>query len=108
MRCRMRRALGGDCSKPHYNLGIAKLANYLRGTGWQVDVSEGDPGLFTPEVELVALSVIFSWHAPIAREIALRLKDRAEVWCGGPGMTALAKWWSRETGGLDCQIGIDG
>jgi len=104
----MNRALVVNCSKPHYNLGVAKLTNYLRRTGWQVDVSEGDPGIFTPNVDLVALSVIFSWHAPIAREIALRMKDRAEIWCGGPGMTALAKWWSRETGGLDCQIGIDG
>jgi pyruvate-formate lyase-activating enzyme len=50
------------------------------------------------DVDLVCLSVIFSWNAPLARQIALRMKDRAEVWCGGPGMFALASWWRKETG----------
>jgi hypothetical protein len=66
---------------------------------------EGDPGLFGGEPDLVCLSVIFSWHAPIAREVALRYADR-EVWCGGPGMFALAHWWRSETGG-DGRAGLD-
>lgn len=101
-----RRALVVNCSAPHYNLGASKLADWLRADGVEVDVRQGDPGLFSYGYDLVALSVIFSWHAPMAREIALRLKDSAEVWCGGPGMFALAKWWARETG-LAATTGLD-
>lgn len=93
-----RRAVVVNCSAPHYNLGAAKLASWLRSGGYEVESRQGDPGLFGYDFDLVALSVIFSWHAPLAREIAVRLKDRSEVWCGGPGMHALGKWWERETG----------
>jgi hypothetical protein len=49
------------------------------------------------------------WHAPLAREIALRMRERAEVWAGGPGLFALAAWWRKETGlaivrGLDTRF----
>src|SRR5260370_36022757 len=50
------------------------------------------------DTDLMCLSVIFSWHAPIAREIALRMKTRTEVWSGGAGLFALANWWKQETG----------
>lgn len=102
----MTRALVVNCSAPHYNLGAAKLADWLRSDGIEVDVRQGDPGLFSYGYDLVALSVIFSWHAPIAREIALHVQSSAEVWCGGPGMFALAKWWTRETG-LTATTGLD-
>lgn len=93
------RALVVNCSAPHYNLGAAKCANWLQAEGWDVDTAAGDPGLFAYGHDLVALSVIFSWHAPIARAIALRVRDHADVWAGGPGLLALASWWKRETGG---------
>ena len=48
--------------------------------------------------DLVALSVIFSWDSPKAREVALRMKDHSEVWCGGPGAFASKNWWHQETG----------
>jgi len=54
----------------------------------------------------MALSVIFSWHAPIARDVALRVKDNCEVWAGGPGLFALRKWWLDETG-IPATIGLD-
>ena len=95
-----------NCSSPHYNLGAHKLFDWLSNRGDQVSYFDGDPGLFTPDSDLVCLSVIFSWHATIAREIALRMKDKADVWCGGPGMFALASWWKKETG-LDCVNGLD-
>jgi len=57
-------------------------------------------------IDLVCLSVIFSWQAPIALEIAHRMRDRAEIWCGGPGMSGLIPWWKLHTG-LVCQRGID-
>lgn len=100
------RAVVVNVSAPHYNLGSRKLADWLTGEGWVVDRYDGDPGLFGLNADLVCLSAIFSWHAPIAREIALRMRGRAEVWCGGPGMVALKGWWKRETG-LDPTIGID-
>lgn len=99
------RALVVNCSAPHYNLGARKLADWLRAEGHTVTEAEGDPGLFGGEPDLVCLSVIFSWHAPTAREVALRYADR-EVWCGGPGMFALWHWWQRETGGTVTR-GID-
>jgi hypothetical protein len=100
------KALVINCSKPHYNLGAHKLADWLLSEGYEVETYGGDPGLFSAGYDLVCLSVIFSWHAPIAREIALRVKGNSEVWCGGPGMAALSKWWKRETG-LDVVVGVD-
>ena len=100
------RALVVNCSAPHYNLGARKCADWLRGQGHEVEYSDGDPGMWATDVDLVALSVIFSWHAPVAREIALRLRDRAEIWAGGPGLYALAAWWKRETG-LEVTRGVD-
>jgi hypothetical protein len=95
-----------NCSAPHYNLGACKLADWWREQEADVMLSEGDPGLFGLDADIVCLSVIFSWHAPRAREIALRMRDRAVVWCGGPGMFALASWWRRETG-LEIVRGLD-
>jgi hypothetical protein len=95
-----------NCSKGYFNLGACTLADWLGAQGYDVDYFDGDPGLFALEADVVALSVIFSWHAPVARQIALRMKDRSAVWCGGPGMFALAKWWQRETG-LECATGLD-
>jgi hypothetical protein len=102
----MRRALVVNCSARHYNLGAAKLADWLRGQEYLVTRASGDPGLFCYGYDLVCLSVIFSWHAPLARDIALRVKAKSEVWCGGPGMMALSKWWTRETG-LSSTPGLD-
>lgn len=100
------RAIVINCSKPHYNLGARKLTDWLREQGHDVSYSDGDPGLFGYGFDLVCLSVIFSWHAPVAREIALRFKGHADIWCGGPGMAALLKWWERETG-LEAHGGLD-
>lgn len=104
------RALVINCSavagKRHYNLGARKLADWLRSEGHDVTYCDGDPALFAYGYDVVALSVIFSWHAPIARDIAIRVRGVSEVWCGGPGMTNLRTWWQRETG-LDCTVGLD-
>lgn len=95
-----------NCSTPHYNLGARKLADWLRAEGHTVEEWAGDPGMFAYGCDLVCLSVIFSWHAPIARDIALRVKANSEVWAGGPGLFALWAWWKNETG-LLMQRGID-
>lgn len=94
-----------NCS-PGYNLGANKIVNYLRENGYPVNFVTGDPGIFSYGYDFVFLSVIFSWHAPIARDIALRLKGASNIECGGPGMFALGNWWRKETG-LECQIGLD-
>lgn len=101
-----KRAAVVNVSHPHYNLGAAKLSNWLRDQGYAVEEFAGDPGMFVLGFDLVAVSVIFTWHAPIAREIAWRVEGLSEVWAGGPGLFRLAEWWKRETG-LDCQIGLD-
>jgi pyruvate-formate lyase-activating enzyme len=109
-------ALVVNCSAPqrrrseddHYNLGAAKLADWLESRGY--DVTRGEPkdaaGERIHRYDLICLSVIFSWDVPIAREIANRAKGHADVWCGGPGMSALAGWWKAETG-LECTVGLD-
>jgi hypothetical protein len=102
-----RTAIVVNCSAKHYNLGARKLTDWLGNNGYRVSYYDGDPLLFVYGADLVCLSVVFSWHAPIARKIALRVKHTAEVWCGGPGMFALANWWKQETG-LECVRGLDG
>lgn len=95
-----------NCSAPHYNLGARKLADWLRACGDDVTEFEGDHGMFMVGFDRVAVSCVFSWHAPVAREIALRVRDSAEVWAGGPGLFALAKWWKEEVG-TELTIGVD-
>lgn len=92
---------------PCYNLGSHKLFNWLKEQGHEVTYYDGDPGIWLEgSADLICLSVVFSWHAILARNIALRMKDQAEIWCGGPGMYALANWWKRETG-LESVRGLD-
>lgn len=102
------KALVVNCS-PGYNLGANKLVNYLNVLGCGIDTADfrtGDPGIFAYGYDAVYLSVIFSWHALTARDIALRVKGMSDVECGGPGMFALGNWWKKETG-LDCHSGLD-
>ncbi|HLJ25292.1 MAG TPA: hypothetical protein VKY85_01130 [Candidatus Angelobacter sp.] len=95
-----------NMSPPHYNLGAHKLANWLRSQGHTVEEFEGNPGLFLADFDLICLSVIFSWDAPAALDVALLWKHRAEVWAGGPGLFALRSWW-KERAGFECSPGID-
>jgi hypothetical protein len=103
---RDKRAAVVNASHPHYNLGAAKLANWLVTEGYEVESFGGDPGIFIEGFDLVCLSVIFTWHAQIAREIAWRVNGKAEVWAGGPGLFRLKDWWHQETG-LHATIGLD-
>jgi hypothetical protein len=87
-----------NVSGKYYNLGCAKLANWLRRNGYEVECFAGDPhGVLLPSYDLVCLSVIFSWHLPLAAELAMRCGS-AEVWCGGPGVFRRQDWWRKETG----------
>jgi hypothetical protein len=105
----MKRAAVINCSAPHYNLGSHKLADWLRGSGYEVELFDGDPGLFVQDVDLVCVSVIFSWHAPIAADIAHRFLGKSEVWAGGPGLFKLADWWKSRVNELQCKLvlGLD-
>lgn len=102
----MKKAIVISCSKGFYNLGAEKLAAWLSSQGYEVKYEDGDPALFVYGNDLVCLSVIFSWGAVLARDIALRVKDSTQVWAGGPGLFALQQWWYQETG-FTCQQGID-
>ena len=95
-----------NVSAPYDNLGAQKLRDWLGMQGAQVTYHDGDPGLFGGWPDQVWLSVIFSWDAPCACDLALRYRAQADVLCGGPGMFALAAWWQRETG-LPCHRGLD-
>lgn len=102
---KMSTALVVNCSR-RYNLGADKLAHWLRDEGWGVSTYQGDPGMFALGFDLVCLSVMFSWDAQIAREIALRVKAHSEIWAGGPGLFALGSWWQRQTG-IPPAVGLD-
>lgn len=95
-----------NASAPHYNLGALKLAAWRRAVGDEVTELDGDPGMFVLGFDTVAISVVFSWHAPIAAEVARRVSGMSDVWCGGPGMFALWSWWTKTTG-LQCHRGLD-
>lgn len=102
----MLRALVVNASAKCYNLGAEKLHAWLTETGYEVTRINGDPGILSYGYALVAVSVIFTWHAPIAVDVANRLKDECEVWCGGPGLFALRKWFTAQTG-LEPTIRVD-
>lgn len=95
-----------NASSPYYNLGARKLTDWLSTQGHVVASHDGDPGLLGGMPDRVFISVIFSWHAPLAAEIAHRYQTHADIECGGPGMFALAKWWREQTG-LECKRGLD-
>lgn len=132
MEMRAKKALVVNCSAPHYNLGAAKIADWLRGQGYIVETTgvefDFEAKTFLPDwlrsrglgrvtkpvdkkkihcdYDLVCLSLIFPWDAPLARKIARLVKANSEVWCGGPGIWALERDWKKWTG-LDCQVGVD-
>ena len=95
-----------NASARHYNLGARKLADWLTENSDVVTYSDGYPGLFGGQPDKVYISVIFSWHAPVAAEIAMRYKANADIECGGPGMFALAAWWKQQSR-LACHRGLD-
>lgn len=100
------RALVVNASAACYNLGAEKLQAWLGQQGHEVTRLNGDPGILTYGYDLVATSVIFSWHAPIARDIVNRVKGDCECWVGGPGLFALQKWFKDETG-IAPTVGVD-
>ena len=95
-----------NCSAPHYNLGARKLFEWRKREGADVEYFDGDPGLMARSASKVWLSVIFSWHAPLAVEIAWRFKLTSVVEAGGPGLFALKSWWEEQTG-IPCAAGLD-
>jgi hypothetical protein len=82
---------------PGYNLGLEKLANWLRAQNWQVArASQVYP--LTDAADLYAFSVIWSWDVPRLIELTRHVPRGREVWIGGPGVTALADYIAHETG----------
>lgn len=92
------RSLIVNCSYPNYNLGAAKLSNWLRAEGDDVTEAGGEIGMLALGYDRVCLSVIFSWHVNRAIEIAKTVKDHAEVWIGGPAMNHNHARFTMETG----------
>lgn len=100
----MPRELVINCSAPHYSLAARKLYEWRKSEGADVEYHDGDPGLFDRGgATKIWLSVVFSWDAPLAADIAVRYRRFAEVEAGGPGLFRLQGWWERETG-LPCKV----
>lgn len=87
-----------NCSWPHYNLGAAKGADWLEAQGYRVERAQGDPGMFARGFDLVYLSVIFSWHAPLAARICQYVSGTCAVEAGGPGLFKVGGWFYERTG----------
>jgi hypothetical protein len=88
-----------NVSHPRYNLGLSKYRACLIGRGWQVEVTAEPPRpLFAPLYDLVAFSVIFSWHVPALIVGVRQVAGRVPVEIGGPGTFASARHIERETG----------
>lgn len=95
-----------NLSHPHYNLGAAKLATWLRSRGDEVAELSADPGMFQRDMrlDLLCLSAIFSWDVP--RGVQAALRHDGDVWAGGPGFAHMAKWWRDRTGN-EPTLGLD-
>ncbi|MDP8989618.1 MAG: hypothetical protein M3N41_05995 [Acidobacteriota bacterium] len=94
-----------NLSHPHYNLGAAKLATWLRSRGDEAVEFDSDPGMFLVDFDLVCVSAIFSWDVRKGVDAALRGRGY-DVWAGGPGFMYLADWWKAQTG-FDAHWGLD-
>lgn len=94
-----------NLSAPNYNLGTHKLHDWFLARGWESTHFDGDPGLFLHDVDLVAVSSIFSWDCPKGLEVVFRVSKDTEIWAGGPGFFKLGKWWKEQTG-HDAVIGL--
>jgi hypothetical protein len=92
------RVLIVNCSHPHYNLGAEKLANWLRAEGDEVFTMGSEAVIFARGYDRVCLSVIFSWHVDRAIDVALAVKDHAEIWIGGPALNQNHARFTAETG----------
>ncbi len=93
-----------NLSSPHYNLGAAKLSDWLRSEGYSVDEIAGSPELFLGDYDLLCMSAIFSWDVP--KGVAAACYARGDVWAGGPGFLHMAAWWKERTG-HDAKVGLD-
>lgn len=98
------RSIVVNLAHPHYNLGAAKLATWLRSQGWDVLETEPPPPLFARDWDLLCLSAIFSWD--VVRGVDIARAATGEVWAGGPGFMEMADYWRRETG-LEPTLGLD-
>lgn len=82
---------------PGYNLGLAKLANWLQGRGWQTEMAR-DVRPLTDDADLYAFSVIWSWDVPRLIAMVQQVPRSRDVWIGGPGVAALADMVEGATG----------
>ncbi len=84
---------------PGYNLGLAKLKNWLseQSAAWQVEIAREALPL-VDNADLYAFSAIWSWDLPRLIEQVQRVPRDREIWIGGPGVTLLAQWVERQTG----------
>lgn len=85
-----------------YNVGLEKMGNWLRRTGWDVRRRPA------PDIraDLYAFSVIFSWDIPRTVGWVNWVKGQGDVEIGGPAMTNLAGFVQRLTG-VQPHIGPD-
>lgn len=85
-----------NCSYPHYNLAIDKMAILF---GDRSMIGNDVTDLFAQQCDAVCLSVIFSWHVPLAiRQAQAALNMGKQVLIGGGGTQQLHNYIESETG----------
>lgn len=95
----MKRALVVTVGSKQESLGALKLAAWLRRTGY--DVIEAIRTNAADDFDLYCFSTVFSWKIPDMIEMVNSVKDRGEIWIGGPAVTMnpeCAKRVEKETG----------
>jgi hypothetical protein len=90
---------------PGYNLGLDKLAAWLRSLGWQVGFNPLANAV-PPNYDLYAFSAVFTLDLS-ALVLAVRSAPaRADKWIGGPAPSAMPSWVAEQCG-IQPVVGAD-
>lgn len=85
-----------NCSYPNYNLAIEKMKIYY---GERAIIGRRCDDMFNQDVDVVCLSVIFSWDVPFAvQQAKFALSNSKKVMIGGGGCQQLHNYIKKETG----------
>ncbi|MEO0092279.1 MAG: hypothetical protein ABIK61_06195 [candidate division WOR-3 bacterium] len=98
------KALVINCSTD-YNLGVEKIANWLKHTGHQVVKSKPKYRDFD-NYDIVYLSALYTWDLPILVSQAKQAVKKTKVEIGGPAVSVMSSYIINETG-IEPKIGLD-
>ncbi len=101
------KAIVYNASSKHYNRGAVALGYWLSEQGFTVRHSVRQPDIFDLDADLFAFSAIFTWHLPRLADWVNQVKNRGDVWIGGPAPSSNPDYVEEMTG-ITPHIGVDG